>query len=146
MRSGVYIHFSNHPLHVKRSVTISLFLRALRICDPQSLDREIDFLRCSFSIPGYPRHVLDVALSKAWHTFNHDSSPKGTPHLPVLSQPYTDIYSLRPPYFLNYRLIFRQVNTAATWIHASPSPNPLVGTYAIPRASLRQETQQRPFC
>ncbi|XP_037776809.1 uncharacterized protein LOC119573778, partial [Penaeus monodon] len=90
MHSGMYIHFfSYHLLHVKRGVATSLFLR---ICDPQYLDGEIDLMRRSFSKLGYPRHVLDAALSRARRTFYHDSSPKETPHLPVLSLPYTEIY------------------------------------------------------
>ncbi|XP_037783466.1 uncharacterized protein LOC119579618, partial [Penaeus monodon] len=91
MHNGMYIHFlSYHPLHVKRGVATSLFLRALRICDPQYLDGEIVFLRRSFSKLGYLGHVLDAALSRARRTFFHDSPPKETPHLPVLSLPYTE--------------------------------------------------------
>ncbi|XP_037774405.1 uncharacterized protein LOC119570940 [Penaeus monodon] len=91
MHSGMYIHFfSYHPLHVKRGVATSLFLRARRICDPQHLEGEIVFLRRSFSKLGYPGHVLDAALFRARHTFYHDSPPKETPHLPVLSLSYTE--------------------------------------------------------
>ncbi|XP_037782681.1 uncharacterized protein LOC119579033 [Penaeus monodon] len=96
MHSDMYIDFSYHPLHVKRGVATSLFLRTLSICDPQYLDGEIDFLRRHFSKLGYPRHVLDVALSTSG-AFYHDSSPKETPHLLVLSLPYTEeIYSPSP--------------------------------------------------
>nr|XP_027215113.1 uncharacterized protein LOC113807994 [Penaeus vannamei] len=76
MHSGMYIHFlSYHPLYVKSGVATSLFLCDLCISDPQYLDGEIDFLRRFFSNLGYPRHVIDVALSRAWRTFYHDSSP-----------------------------------------------------------------------
>nr|XP_027215783.1 uncharacterized protein LOC113808555 [Penaeus vannamei] len=94
IHSGIYIHFSYHPLHVKRGNATSPFLHALRICDPQYLGGEINFLRRSFSKLGYPRHVHDVALYRVQRTF-YDSSRKETPHLPVLSLPYTEeIYSL----------------------------------------------------
>ena len=136
MHSGMYIHFfSYHLLHVKRGVATSLFLRALRICDPQYLDGEIDFLRRSFSKLGYPRHVLDAALSRARRTFYSDSPPNETPHLPVLSLPYTDeIYSLRRPLqSLNCRLAFHQVNTLRrNLVHTCPPSSTKVGTYAIP--------------
>ena len=70
MHSGMYIHFfSYHPLRVKKSVSSSLFLRALRICDPQHLDAELAFLRTSFTRLAYPKHVLDQALSQAKRTF-----------------------------------------------------------------------------
>lgn len=114
MHSGVCIYFSFHPLHVKRGVATSLLLCTVCICDPQELDGEIDFLRLSFSKLGYPRHVLDVALSRAQHTY-HDSSPKSTLHLPILSLPYNEIYFfchlLHP---LSYKLLFRQVDTPHT--------------------------------
>lgn len=114
MHSGVYICFSFHSLHVKRGVATSLLLCTVCICDPQELDGEIDFLRHSFSKLGYPRHVLDVALSRAQHTY-HDSSPKSTLHLPILSLPYNEIYSFcRLLHPLSYRLLFRQVDTPHT--------------------------------
>ena len=60
MHSGMYVHFfSYHPLSVKKSVVSSLFLRALRICDPEHLDAELAHLRTSFSRLAYPKHVLD---------------------------------------------------------------------------------------
>ncbi|XP_063592242.1 uncharacterized protein LOC134769443, partial [Penaeus indicus] len=143
MHSGMYIHFfSYHPLHVKRGVATSLFLRALRICDPQYLDGEIDFLRRSFSKLGYPRHVLDAALSRARRTFYHESSPKETPHLPTLSLPYTEeIHSLRRPlHTLNCRLVFRQVNTLRrNLVHTSPPSSSKVGTYAVPCGSCDKQ-------
>ncbi|XP_069999233.1 uncharacterized protein, partial [Penaeus vannamei] len=143
MHSGMYIHFfSYHPLHVKRGVATSLFLRALRICDPQYLDGEIDFLRRSFSKLGYPRHVLDVALSRARRTFYHDSPPNESPHLPVLSLPYTEeIYSLRRPLqSLNCRLSLRQVNTLRrNLVHTCPPSTSKVGTYAVPCASCDKQ-------
>lgn len=58
MHSGIYIHFyAYHSLHVK-GVSTSMFLR---LCDP--LEREIDFLRRSFSKLGFPHHVPDIKLS-----------------------------------------------------------------------------------
>ncbi|XP_069973871.1 uncharacterized protein [Penaeus vannamei] len=92
MHSGMYIHFSYYPLHMKRGVATSLFLRALRICDPQYLDGEIDSLRRSFSKLGNPRHVLDVALSrvntlhrKLVHTCPPSTSKVGTCAVPRVS-------------------------------------------------------------
>ena len=143
MHSGMYIHFfSYHPLHVKRGVASSLFLRALRICDPQYLDEEIKFLRLSFMKLGYPSHFLDAALSRARRTFYQVSPPRETPQLPVLSLSYTEeVYSLRRPLHpLNCRLSFRQVNTIRhNLVRTSPSAPSKVGTYAIPCSSCDRQ-------
>nr|BAM35674.1 putative reverse transcriptase [Penaeus japonicus] len=143
MHSGTYIHFfSYHPLHVKRGVATSLFLRALRICDPQHLDEEIDFLRRSFGKLGYPRFVLDAALSNARRTFYQDPPPRETSHLPVISLPYTEeIHSLRRSLHpLNCRLTFRQVNTLRrNLVHTRPPSSAKIGTYAIPCSSCEKQ-------
>ncbi|XP_069993128.1 uncharacterized protein [Penaeus vannamei] len=115
----------------------------------------IDFLRRSFSKLGYPRHIFDVASSRARRTFYNDFSPKETSHLSVLSLLYTEICSLRRPMQpLNCRLTFRQVNTLHNLVHTFPP-------YAVPCAScdkqyfnktcaslikrLYQQQQQRPL-
>lgn len=61
MHSGMYIHFSLHLFHVKRGVSTSLFLCALKICDPQYLHGNVKFLHRSLSELGSPCHVFGVA-------------------------------------------------------------------------------------
>lgn len=108
MHSGRYIYlFLYHPLHVEKgtSVATSAFVTPVpgwRYRFPASFVLQTDV----------PRHVFDVALSRAKRTFYHHSSPIGAPHLPFLSLPYTEeIYSLRRPIpLLSCRFIFRQVN------------------------------------
>ena len=64
--SGMYLHFfSLQPLHVKKAVVFSAFLRALRICDPCFIDEEFSYIRVSFRRLGYPDVVISRALSDA---------------------------------------------------------------------------------
>ncbi|MEL7523226.1 MAG: GIY-YIG nuclease family protein, partial [Cyanobacteria bacterium J06553_1] len=64
--SGSYLHFfSYHPLHVKKSVVSSMFLRAHRVCSNEFLDSEINYIFDSFGKLGYPRYFLKQALSRA---------------------------------------------------------------------------------
>ena len=93
MHSGMYIHyFSYHPQHVKKGVLVSLFLRALRICDPQFLDFELTHLRQSFSRLGYPPRFISQALSQAKRSFYSPPPPPTPtpppPKPPVLCLPY----------------------------------------------------------
>ena len=54
---------------MKRSTVYSLFLRALRICDPPYLDVEIAYIRTSFLRLAYPNHIINAALSDAKRRF-----------------------------------------------------------------------------
>ena len=136
MHSGMYVHFfSHHPLHIKRGIASSLFLRALRICDPPFLDDEISFLRLSFSKLGYPSHILDSALSRAKSTYYRPSLLRESPNSPVLCLPFTkSLQSLqRPLHSLHVRLVFRQSHTLRRAVMRTSPPNTKqVGTYAIP--------------
>lgn len=78
----MFMHFySWQPTHVKMATVSSLFLRALRICDPPYLPTEIDYLKNAFKQLAYPAKFVMSALSKARRTFFNpriarDKSPK----------------------------------------------------------------------
>ena len=130
MHSGMYIHyFSYHPQHVKKGVLVSLFLRALRICDPQFLDFELTHLRQSFSRLGYPPRFISQALSQAKRSFYSPPPPPTPtpppPKPPVLCLPYIaplqNLSHLTRP--LNLQLVFKQTNTLrSNLVHTSPPP------------------------
>ena len=61
-----YIHFySYHSHNTKSNVVTSMFLRALRICDPQYLEQEFNHIHRSFLRLGYPSYFVKQCLSKA---------------------------------------------------------------------------------
>ena len=138
MHSGMYIHFfSYHPQHVKRSVLLSLFLRAFRICDPEFLDSEISHLRQSFSRLGYPSHFINQTLSRAKRSFYSPPPPPSTPPAtkpPVLCLPYIsslqNLSNLTRP--LDLQLVYRQTNTLrSNLVHTSPPNSNTSGVYSI---------------
>ena len=60
--SESYIHFpSFHPLSVKKSVAAGHFLCALRICDPEFIDQEMDHLFKSFQNLGGAQFAIQRA-------------------------------------------------------------------------------------
>lgn len=64
--SNAYIHFfSVHDDTVKKSTISTMFLRALRICDPEFLQDEIDQIFSIFKELSYPRWFIQQALLKA---------------------------------------------------------------------------------
>ncbi len=84
----MYTHFfSFQPSYIKRGVLVSLFLRAFRICDPEFLSEEIDFLKSTFSKLGYPIYFIDSALSFARRRFHNPLAHNPRPPL-TLSLPY----------------------------------------------------------
>lgn len=61
-----FIHFlSGHDSRTKSGVVIGFFLRALRICDPQFLEEEIQYIKETFSQLYYPRCFLEKTYLKA---------------------------------------------------------------------------------
>ena len=68
--TDTYIHFySHHSQQIKQSVVYNLFLRALRICDPIYLDKELEHIMQSFLKLGYPQDFITKALSNAKRTY-----------------------------------------------------------------------------
>ena len=66
----IYIHsFSNHSDNVKLGVISNLYLRAHRVCDPQYLDEELNFIENVFLNLGYCRDFINKAHSKAKRTY-----------------------------------------------------------------------------
>ena len=65
-----YIHYySNHPVNVKESVFVSMFLRAFRICSPGYFDDEISNIYKIGQNLKYPLYLLDKSLNKARKSF-----------------------------------------------------------------------------
>ena len=60
-----YIHFfSYHSSEIKFGVAIGLFLRAFRLCSPQNLDAEINYIKLSLSNLAYPSWFIEESLNK----------------------------------------------------------------------------------
>ena len=80
--TNTYVHFfSHHSKSIKMGILVGLFLRALRYCDPEFFDNEVQFLRNSFSKLGYPYHFITQSLSKAKRIFyNNKEKRPWNPH------------------------------------------------------------------
>ena len=91
--SGLYLHFfSWHPQHVKRSVVYSMFLRALRICDPVFLEDEFSYIKNSLHKLAYPNHFIARALSDAKQKFYSVAAPQPRDHhMRTMSLPFNNV-------------------------------------------------------
>ena len=111
-----YVHFySNHHINVKRSVFISMYLRAYRISDPEFLKEELDFIQSIGQRLKYPLNILHQchnSAKKRFHTTqNIDSTPPS--HLRNLVLPFHENFlgvakTLRK---LGVRVIFKYHDT-----------------------------------
>ena len=64
--SECYIHFySGHSKQIKSNVIMNFALRALRICEPEYIDSEIQHISATFRSLRYPQHFIEQAISKA---------------------------------------------------------------------------------
>ena len=74
-----YIHnFSFHSEQVKKNVISNLFSRALKICDNEFIDSEIEHISNTFLGLGYPRHFIQRSLSTAKRRFYAPTTPRDT--------------------------------------------------------------------
>ena len=68
--SESYIHFySFHNVDVKQNIISNFALRALKICDPEYIDRELKHIKETFIKLCYPENFISKAFSKARKTF-----------------------------------------------------------------------------
>ena len=85
---NLFIHyFSYHQSSIKLSVISSMFLRALRICSPENLDEENNYIWKIFQQLKYPKWFIKKAYEKAKHTHYVPKTPN-TEKKRFLSLPY----------------------------------------------------------
>ena len=132
---SAYVHFySAQSNKVKQSVFSSMFLRALRICSPEFLDEEIDYILKIGEQLKYPKQFLENTLRKTRKSF-YSTKPKdayNTKNLLVL--PFNENFK-GLPYLLkefNVNVAFRNNNTVRTTLIKN-SPDTNIGCiYRIP--------------
>ena len=109
-----YIHYySNHSEQVKKATFSSMFLRALRICSPEYVDKEFENIFNISEKLKYPRYFIECSLRKAQRTFYSDvpREPFKCDNLLVL--PYNDLFKNVPRFCKNFNInvVFRFSNT-----------------------------------
>ena len=58
--TGVYLNFHSFvPMSYKRALVRSLFTRVVRLCSPEHLQNELDFVHASLLRNAYPSHFID---------------------------------------------------------------------------------------
>ena len=97
--TDLYTHYySAHSLPTKKGVIISLFLRALRLCDDTFLPSEIQHVHSAFLKLKYPEWIIKQALSTATARFHNPASrpqPRRARYHLALPE-IGDVQSLRP--------------------------------------------------
>ena len=68
--SNLYIHaFSGHSNNIKEGAINNIFQRAYKVCDPQYLDEEINFINTTFINLGYGKNFVERAHFKARQSY-----------------------------------------------------------------------------
>ena len=60
-----FIHYSAHDARTKLGIVIGFYLRALRICDAEFLNDELDYIAKAFGNICCPKNFLEGCLAKA---------------------------------------------------------------------------------
>ena len=131
-----YVHyFSNHDVSIKRSVFISMFLRALRICDPEYHDEEIEKIFEIGKRLCYPFSFLEDCYVKTKRRFYNNIERNKFQYQNVLTLPFRR--ELKPLVNLlkelNINIIFKYSDTIKNMIiRNSPRETNHGGVYYVP--------------
>lgn len=130
-----YVHYySAHHSTIKQSVFSSMFLRALRICDPEFFDEEIDKIYDIGANLRYPKYFIDKSFQIAKKAFyrvqpNIQNSMKNSLILPY-DERFSNISSLLKKFQIN--VVFKN-NCTIRNIMIKNSPIDIAGcVYQIP--------------
>ena len=89
--SESYIHFySFHSNGIKSNIIMNFALRALRICEPEYLDSELNHIFATFRGLRYPSHFIERAISRArkiFYGFTNDCRDKPKRYLSLPFNP-----------------------------------------------------------
>ena len=133
-----YLHyFSYSPINIKIGLAQGLFLRALRVCDPEFLDSEIKHIKASLKKLAYPDKILTKAYFKA--RTSHFGAVKVNINKPEVKKnivvPYSPVLepfkqTLR---VINRGLVFKYNNKLSSTITKNrPESDIECGVYKIP--------------
>ena len=131
-----FVHyFSNHDISVKRSIFNSMFLRALRICDPEFFDGEIKKIYAIGKNLCYPAYFIDACFSKTKKRFYENGERIQLQFNNVLTLPFRN--ELKPLTKilkqLNINVVFKYESTIRNLIiKNSPVEERNCGVYYIP--------------
>ena len=109
-----YVHFySNHHSSIKLSVFNSMFLRALKICDPEFLDQEIANIYEIGKKLCYPSCFLDTAFERASKSYHGLAQSRNFNYENILCLPFYREFSHLPRMMkqFNVNVIFKYENT-----------------------------------
>ena len=75
-------YYSHHNNKIKSGIIIGFFLRALRICSPQHLQEELNYITDTFTNLQYPYHFIRRARKKAYliHLTKNNHTTKTPPN------------------------------------------------------------------
>lgn len=129
-----YIHFySNHSNQIKMSTFMSMFLRAFRVCSPEYLQNEIDYIFGISEKLKYPRCFMDSALKKARKTFYSDAR-RTFDNQNLLVLPFSSALSSVPRFCRTFgiNVVFRYTSTVKNILIKNSPKNSLGCVYEIP--------------
>ena len=130
-----YIHYySEHHNQVKLSVFSSQFLRALRICSPEFLDRELDKICNIGKNLKYPGTFLNKALTNAKKTFYSVDLREPLRFQNMLALPFHRNFYELPKVLKNFNitLVFKNSNTLSSLLIKNAPLKSTGCLYAIP--------------
>ena len=118
--SHSYLLFSSsHPNHTKRSIPYSHFLRLRRLCsDDKDFETKSWEMRTFFVERGYPTHLLDSAIQKAFNNSRRDTlkpplAKISDDKIPLVLTFHPFNYKVRDVISRNFRILKNYPETSA---------------------------------
>ena len=133
-----FIHYySGHSDNVKRSIFISMFLRAYRVCSPEFFDDEVSYIFDIGSKLKYPKTFIELCLSKTKKIFyrNNDNNNNNNKKMEnILVLPFNEKLMKIKYLFkiINVDLVFSFKNTLKNILIKNSPTNNTSCLYKIP--------------
>ena len=131
-----YIHyFSNHHSSIKKSVFSSMFLRALKVCDPEYLDTELQHINLVGKKLCYPESFINMAWIQARKTYYESGNKQPFNLSNILCLPYhRELEPISKTLKdLNINVVFKYESTIRNaLVKNSPTIQNSPGVYCIP--------------
>lgn len=130
-----YIHnFSNHHIKVKEATFMGMFLRALRICDPEYINEEFNHIYNLARNLCYSSEIIDKCLTKANNTFYGNKTKEPFSKKNILSLPYKKELEPLTKILknLNINVVFHYDNTIKSSLIKNSPVTASGNVYSIP--------------
>ena len=126
-------YFSHHDNRTKMGIVIGFYIRAIRICSPEHLKEEYEYLEKCFTELKYPKHFINNARRKAEKIKTRtEIQTETTPKKRIILPTSSDVKSIRQELAETYNITVKTSMTIKELIRKPAKEQHTGSIYKIP--------------